>query len=77
MKKRTKGLSEASARMKRKGTVGLFTRKAGGKKNIGKKIASTLKPGSNASTKTKREANFAKMARRGWKPLGKRKKRRG
>lgn len=73
MKKKT-GLSKASERMKEKGTVGKFTARAGGKKNIGKQISKDLKPGSGASKKAKEEANFARMARRGWKPLGKGKK---
>ena len=73
MKKKT-GLSKASERMKEKGTVGKYTARAGGKAKIGKQIAKDLKPGSKASGTAKKEANFARMARRGWKPLGKKKK---
>ena len=63
-------LSDASARMREKGTVGKFTRESGGKKNIGKHARAVLKS-SKASGTEKREANFARMARRHWKPLGK------
>ena len=68
------GLSGAAARMKEKGTVGKFTARAGGKGKIGSQIKKDLKPGSKASGTAKKEANFAKMARRGWKPLGQKKK---
>lgn len=70
MSKKT-GLSKASERMREKGTVGKFTARAGGKKNIGKQISKDLRPGSKASGTAKKEANFARMARRGWKPLAK------
>lgn len=76
-RKKKTGLSKASARMRQKGTVGLYTKKAGGKKNIGKKIKKDLSKGSKASGKTKKEANFARMARRGWKPLPKNEKKHG
>ncbi|MDE2097365.1 MAG: hypothetical protein KGL39_08990 [Patescibacteria group bacterium] len=68
------GLSKASERMKEEGTVGKFTDRAGGKAKIGKQIAKDLKPGSKASATAKKEANFARMARRGWKPLKKNEK---
>lgn len=68
-KKKT-GLSAAGARMKAKGTVGKYTARAGGKAKIGKQVAKDLKPGSKASAKTRQEANFARMAKRHWKPLG-------
>lgn len=71
MAKRKNGLSEAGERMREKGTVGKYTRRSGGKRKIGKQIKKDLKRGSKASTKTKREANFARMAKRHWKPLRK------
>ena len=53
---------------------GKFTKAAGGKKKIGSKIKSVLKSGSKASGTLKKEANFARMARRHWLPLGAKKK---
>jgi hypothetical protein len=50
---------------------GKFTARAGGKKNIGSQIKKDLSPGSKASGNAKQEANFARMARRHWKPLSK------
>ena len=48
---------------------GKFTRAAGGKSKIGAKIKSVLKKGSKASGTLKKEANFARMARRHFMPL--------
>ena len=60
-----KWMQHAAAEMKRKGTVGAFTKKA---KRAGKSVAaeakSVLKKGSKASTKTKRQAVFALNARK-------------
>jgi hypothetical protein len=39
-------------------------------KSLGQQISSDLKPGSGASGLAKKRANFARMARRGFKPLG-------
>ena len=50
---------------------GKFTKAAGGKGKIGSKIKSVLKKGSKASGKLKKEANFARMARRHFMPLSK------
>ena len=50
---------------------GKFTRAAGGKGKIGSKIKSVLKSGSRASGTLKKEANFARMARRHWMPIKK------
>ena len=61
-------LSKAREGMERKGTVGKFTRASGGKKNIGKHARAVL-GSSTASGTEKKEANFARMARRHWKPL--------
>jgi hypothetical protein len=49
---------------------GKFTRAAGGRGRIGSKIKSVLAKGSKASGTLKKEANFARMARRGWAPEG-------
>lgn len=48
---------------------GKFTKAAGGKKRIGAKIKSVLSKDSDASGTLKKEANFARMARRHWMPL--------
>ena len=50
---------------------GKYTARAGGHKNIGKQISKDLAPGSHASGTAKKEANFARMARRHFKPLAK------
>ena len=50
---------------------GKFTRAAGGKSKIGSKIKSVLKSDSHASGTLKKEANFARMARRHWMPIRK------
>lgn len=63
-------LSDAGKRMREKGTVGKFTRESGGKKNIGKHARAVLK-NPRAGKVQKQEANFARMARRHWKPLSK------
>jgi hypothetical protein len=54
--------------MREKGTVGLFTRKA---HKAGKSVGSYAKEKSHAGGKLGKEANFAKMAKRHWKPLSK------
>lgn len=61
-------LSEAGERMREKGTVGLFTKKA---KSAGKSVGEYAKEKAGASGKLGKEANFAKMAKRHWKPLKK------
>ena len=62
-------LSEAGERMREKGTVGLFTKKA---HKAGKSVGAYAKEESHSSNpKLAKEANFAKMAKRHWKPLGK------
>ena len=50
---------------------GKYTAHAGGHKNIGKQIKKDLSEGSHASGTVKKEANFARMARRHFKPLPK------
>lgn len=37
--------------------------------SLGEQISKDLSPSSKASGTAKKEANFARMARRGWKPL--------
>jgi hypothetical protein len=57
--------------MEKKGTVGKFTRdskKAG--QSIGAHAQSVLHSSSSSGTE-KKEANFARMAKRGWRPLKK------
>ena len=61
-------LSEAGERMRKKGTVGLFTKKAHA---AGKSVGEFASEKSHAGGKLGKEANFAKMARRHWKPLSK------
>lgn len=56
---------------------GKYTARAGGKGKIGAQIQSDLAPGSTASGLSKKRANFARMARRGFKPLGRSSKRGG
>lgn len=62
-KRKTKWMQKAAERMEQKGTVGEFTRKA---KRAGMTVSQyaskVLAPGSKASTKTKRQAVFAKNA---------------
>jgi hypothetical protein len=49
---------------------GKFTARAAGHGNsMGKQIGEDLKSGSKASPAAKKEANFARMAKRHWKPL--------
>lgn len=54
--------------MREKGTVGLFTKKAHA---AGKSVGAFAKEKSGAGGKLGKEANFAKMAKRHWKPLSK------
>jgi hypothetical protein len=61
-------LSDASERMREKGTVGLFTKKA---KAAGKSVGEFASEKSGSGGKLGKEANFAKMAKRHWKPLAK------
>lgn len=61
-------LSDAGKRMREKGTVGKFTREA---KAHGESTQEFAKKESHAGGKLGKEANFAKMAGRHWKPLGK------
>lgn len=64
-RKRRKWMAKARRRMEQKGTVGAFTRQA---KSAGKSVqeyaTQVLKPGSKASTTTKKRAAFAKAARK-------------
>jgi hypothetical protein len=56
-----KWLQDASAEMARKGTEGSFTKQAKKAGETPEEFAATvLKPGSKASTKTKRRAAFVK-----------------
>ena len=59
-------LSEAGERMREKGTVGLFTKKAHA---AGESVGKYATEKAHAGGKLGKEANFAKMAKRGWKPL--------
>ena len=61
-------LSEAGDRMRAKGTVGLFTKKA---KAAGESVSSFAKAKAGAGGKLGKEANFARMAQRHFKPLSK------
>ena len=61
-------LSDAGERMREKGTVGLFTKKA---KAAGKPSGEFANEKAHAGGTLGKEANFAKMAKRHWKPLGK------
>ncbi|MBU6231669.1 hypothetical protein KGP36_03290 [Patescibacteria group bacterium] len=64
-----KWLQAARERMERKGTVGKFTRRA---KKSGRSVGSEAQHvlhSSSASGTEKKEANFARMAKRHWKPL--------
>lgn len=61
-------LSEASARMRRKGTVGAFTKQA---KAVGKGVQEFAKEKAHAGGTLGKRANFARMAGRHFKPLGK------
>lgn len=62
-------LSEARERMEEKGTVGAFTKSAHrAGESMGKHVQKELH--SKSATQRKR-ANFARMARRGFKPLKK------
>ncbi len=61
-------LSEAGERMRQKGTVGLFTKKAHA---AGKSVGEMAKSKLHAGGKLGKEANFARMAQRHFKPLGK------
>lgn len=64
-------LSKAGERMKEKGTVGLFTRASKrAHEGIGEHARKVLSS-KTASGTQKKEANFARMSRRGWKPLPK------
>ncbi len=59
-------LSEAGERMREKGTVGLFTKKAHA---AGKSVGAYAKEKAHAGGKLGKEANFARMAKRHFKPL--------
>jgi hypothetical protein len=49
---------------------GKFTARAAGRGNsMGEQIHADLKEGSKASGTAKKEANFARMAKRHWRPL--------
>ena len=61
-------LSDASKRMEEKGTKGKFTRDA---KAHGESVQGFAKKKAHAGGELGKEANFAKMAGRHWKPLGK------
>lgn len=61
-------LTEARERMERKGTVGLFTKKA---KAAGKSVGEFAKEKAHAGGTLGKEANFARMAKRHFKPLSK------
>ena len=61
-------LSEAGERMREKGTVGKFTAKA---KAAGVPSGKFAKEKAHAGGTLGKEANFAKMAKRHWKPLSK------
>lgn len=61
-------LSDAGKRMKEKGTVGKFSAKA---KSAGMSTQSLARKDAHKGGKLGKEANFAKMAGRHWKPLGK------
>ena len=61
-------LSEASERMRKKGTVGLFTKKA---HSAGESVGEFARKKAHAGGTLGKEANFAKMAKRHWKPLSK------
>ena len=59
-------LSDAGKRMREKGTVGLFTKKAHA---AGKSVGSYAKEKAHAGGTLGKEANFARMAKRHFKPL--------
>lgn len=59
-------LSEAGKKMREHGTVGLFTKKAHA---AGKSVGEYAKEKAHAGGKLGKEANFAKMAKRHFKPL--------
>lgn len=61
-------LTEARERMESKGTVGLFTKKA---HSAGKSTQAFAKEKAHAGGTLGKEANFAKMAKRHFKPLSK------
>jgi hypothetical protein len=62
------GLTEARERMEKKGTVGLFTKKAHA---AGKSTQAYASEKAHAGGKLGKEANFARMAKRHFKPLSK------
>ena len=65
----SKWLQAARDKMEKKGTVGKFTRDS---KRAGQSTgahASSVLHSNSASGTEKKEANFARMAKRGWKPL--------
>ena len=61
-------LSDAGKRMREKGTVGLFTKKAHA---AGKSVGEFAKEKAHSGGKLGKEANFARMAQRHFKPLSK------
>ena len=64
------GSSEGSGIHIKKENRGKYTARAKGAGNsLGKQISKDLSKGSHASGKAKKEANFARMARRHFKPL--------
>lgn len=61
-------LSDAGKRMREKGTVGKFTRRA---KSQGHSVGQQAKADLHKGGTLGKEANFARMARRHFKPLSK------
>jgi len=65
---KAQGLTKARESMERRGTVGLFTKKAHA---AGKSVQGFAEEKAHAGGKLGKEANFARMAKRHWKPLHK------